>query len=352
MKILSAVNSVDEYQALADAGADELYCGIYHMGDVSHGNRALNRREGLSFCLNGEEEFAALNEKAQRDHRPVFVAINSFYSTEALNKVKRQIAALLPLSPHGFIVADIAVLRFIRQSGFAGKISISVGGTVFNAQAARFYQELTADRIILPRHLTLREMDTFADLGLELEVLVLEDRCLFIDGFCNFHHSLPGKSTNILHDNKFLARTIFPRLLAKLNYGSIRQTRPRWLGRKADRFRRVCAYHYKISSLGAAETKAEQIDKLQLALSDHTHVETCGLCRLAEFEERGIGYIKIANRGKLTSHKVQTIALARAAVTELMKRGAPEDFTACIREHYRRIYGHPCCRAHCYYPND
>lgn len=349
MKILSAINSVEELPALVEAGADELYCGIYEMGDFSHGNRALNRREGLAFSLDGIEEYTRLIEAAERRSVPVFLALNSFYSTEAFNRVKRQVEAVLTHPPAGIIAADIALLRHLKKIGYPGRVAISVGGTAFNSEAVKFYRDLGAARVVLPRQITLAELSSFTGLDVELEMILLEGRCLFVDGLCNFHHSL---KTDDYASNRFLARKVFPWTLQQLSFGKARAAVSRISHLRPDRLRRVCSYRYRITPLdlkGERQFDESQLRKLSELLSEHLHMGACALCHLPALREKGISFLKISNRGMSTVHKVRTIRLARRAVDALDQVSDPAAYRGLVRGYYRDAYGVPCTPHRCYF---
>jgi hypothetical protein len=63
-----------------------------------------------------------------------------------------------------------------------------------NREAARFYRELGADRVIFPRDVTIEEMGRIAAAApeLEYEAFVLNDGCVFEEGGCDTLH-LPNR---------------------------------------------------------------------------------------------------------------------------------------------------------------
>jgi len=365
VKILSGINTPDEFDALCDAGVDELYCGIFQRGEFSHGNSTLNRREGLLFNLAGYEEFKRLVSMANARGVPLYLAVNSFYSQDSLEQAIEQIEGVLPMRPAGFIVADIAVLKYLSEIGFDGEVIISVGGVAFNTSAVRFYHELGATRVTLPRHFTVEELTAFRNMPVELEMILLEDRCQFVDGFCNFYHFYPTKAFLKVISNRFMARRLLPWLFrARVKEGSgvskasasvIQRAIFGLFSEQRSRFQRPCSIRYEIhpeSAGGARLPMDETVQKLTGLLSEHTVYGTCGLCQLPLLEANGIGFLKIANRGKATAQKVKAIELARLAVEAMDELHERDAYVRYVKEGYEKVYGHPCQPSNCYFPGE
>lgn len=353
LKIVSGVDRVDELDALVDAGADELYCGIWRRDEISHGNQALNRRDGSAFSLQGLEEMEALLDRARQRDVPVYLALNAFYSDHSLDLALEQFRDASALRPAGVIVADVALLRAIRDSGYDGKVIVSVGGTAFNREAVRFYAEMGAGRVILPRHIHPKEFSNFRDEAIELEILVLEDRCVFVDGLCNWHHSLPGRGPVNWNAHPNLAKKVLPVVVQYLNRERTRRAIDAVAGRHGNSLRRACAYRYAVTPMdpGGNDIAADELsEKLSDLLAGHTHVETCGLCELRNLASAGIGFMKIANRGKGTSHKTRSIRMARRAIDAAGGGTDDAGFVEFAKTNFREAHGFACDDSNCYFP--
>ncbi len=313
--------------------------------------------------INTPDEFERLVSMANERGVPLYLAVNSFYSQDSLEQAIEQIEGVLPMKPAGFIVADIAVLKYLKEISFGGKIIISVGGVAFNTSAVRFYHELGATRVTLPRHFRVEEIAAFRGMPVELEMILLEDRCQFVDGFCNFYHFYPTKTFLKLISNRFIARSVLPwlfrarvressgisgmsaSLIRKALYGAFRRQR--------SRFQRPCSIRYEIhatSADGKRLPEDETVHKLARLLGEHTVYGTCGLCQLPALEASGVGFLKIANRGKPTDQKVRSIRLARLAVEAAGEIRDEDAYVRYVKEGYERIYGHPCQPLNCYFP--
>ncbi len=205
MKILSPLDKVDEVAALAEAGADELYCGLltedWHNRYIAG---AINRRPGGGANFTRFEKLAAAAAAAQAHHLPLILTLNEHYYVEEqypyiLELVRRaQDAGVTAL-----MVADMALLLTLAALPEKPALYVSTGGAPFNSEAVRQYAEIGARRITFPRHLTLEEMRQARDKvpDIEVETFILNSRCPFVDGYCTFQHGLGGQDFPTLHQN-------------------------------------------------------------------------------------------------------------------------------------------------------
>ena len=136
--------------------------------------------------------------------RRILVTLNEHdYGHDRLPMVREVVQALEGLGHDGYIVADPALMGYLREWGVASLLHLSTGAGAFNSEAIRFYHErFGIRRVVIPRKMTLREMrlliERSADLDLEFEVMVIGYRCHFNDEFCFSLHS--GTGNNLCTD--------------------------------------------------------------------------------------------------------------------------------------------------------
>ena len=203
IKILSPVSRCDEVEDVIAAGADELYCGIL-LDDWIKGYTvaaSLNRRQEDNTILGTSPHFKSfeeLKESVEIAHSrsvPVILTLNEhYYSKDQYPYLFSYVDKVLEAGVDTFIIGDVAFILSLRERGIPTDIHISTAGTAFNSETVRFYQELGASRVILPRHLTIEEIESIASevSDVELEAFILNSRCANIDGFCTFQHGLSG----------------------------------------------------------------------------------------------------------------------------------------------------------------
>jgi putative protease len=189
MKILSPLRSASEVGPLLAAGADEFYCGLAPSGwRKKFGAAWINRRHPDSAGVLNEQ--ALLEIIAAAGPRPVYVALNSpHYPPGAVEMLAEFGARLLQdMGVSALIVADMDLLLALIDAGHATDLHLSSLATVSNATSSRFFRELGVSRIILPRHLTLAEIDQCVVDGVGFEAFLINDGCVFEEGLCATTH--------------------------------------------------------------------------------------------------------------------------------------------------------------------
>lgn len=315
MKILSPLDRIEEVDRLAEAGAHEFYCGVT-ADDWPYSTVSVNRRHEKAASFNSFAELAEGVERAHTHGIPVFLTLNEHYfSAVDLAAVLRYAIRARDLGVDGFIVSDLSLMVALRGEGV--ELHVSTGGTTFNSESARFYQELGVKRIVLDRHLTPKEMRGIVTAvpEMKVEVFILNSKCPYIDGFCTFHHGLDAVVDP--HEKKS--------------------------------YRNGCMLPYRISSDRPPEDAA--LEKQHIWAIAHMDENPCGACALIDFQEMGIASLKIVGRGNTLTRKVKDVEFVRRALDSLKQTPARGAFIEQTRTLYRATYGWPCRIYMCYYPN-
>jgi putative protease len=190
MKILSPLRSASEVGPLKTAGANEFYCGLAPPGwKTTFGTAWSNRRHPDSAGVLNEQSLRKIISAA--GGAPVHVTLNSpHYPPGAVNMLVEFGSRLLrDLGVSGLIVADMDLLLALIDAGHAADLHLSSLATSTNAASARLFRELGISRIILPRHLTLAEIDRCVIDGVDFEAFLINDGCVFEEGLCATTHN-------------------------------------------------------------------------------------------------------------------------------------------------------------------
>lgn len=326
MKILFPLDKLNEVKEIIKAGADELYCGIL----TPEWQRKYpfipnNRRPGIKSSFWKWEELNESIRIAHSYHIPVFLTLNEHYYTidqypDILDIVERAIDCGID----AFIVSDLGLLLTLQELNIDQNIHISTGGTAFNSEWVKFYKELGASRVILPRHLTIEEIREIRKRvpDIELEVFILNSRCANVDGFCTFLHGL--SSNQLLYKNACM----LPYHIS------------------------ISSPHYSPQEMG--EMAEERISWERQYIWGLTHIDDnpCGACALYEFNEMGITGFKVVGRGNPIQRKIID-AMFLQVIRNFLKEERPrkEVFRAYVRKLYGTTYGRPCRKYMCYYPS-
>lgn len=185
-EILAPAGDADCFLAAVAAGANAIYLGLKNFSA---------RMEAKNFAL---AELARLTELARAHSVKVYVAMNNLLKTNELNQVYRLTRRLAEqVGPDGLIVQDPAMLAISRQAGFDGSIVLSTLANVCDAKSLIAARNAGADRVIIPRELSIDEMRTMGEAcpqGLELECFVQGALCYCVSGRCYWSSYMGGKS--------------------------------------------------------------------------------------------------------------------------------------------------------------
>lgn len=316
IKILAPVDKVEEVEQLIEAGADELYCGLISRDWIRRYTlAALNRRPSPAANFKSFEDLKECIEIANSHKVPVELTINEHYYTEEqypflLDFTQKAIDA----GVDSIIVSDLAFLLTLRDKYAEIKIHVSTGGTAFNSEAIKFYSDLGAGRVQLPRHLTIQEIrEIHREISnVETGVFILNSKCANVDGFCTFLHFASADPA----------------------------------------FNNACMLPYEVYVESCEDNEKQIIAGVRQKVWQRFHIDDrpCGACALYEFNEIGLTYVKIVGRGYPTTKKVTDIKFVHTLLNFLDKNPPKNEFTNVAKNLYTLTYNRPCRIAMCYYP--
>lgn len=357
MKILAPVNSPEEVAQVAAAGCNEIYCGVLSERWKSRYTNvgSINRREWKSSNLPSVEALAETVAEAHRHDIPVHLAMNAFYSARQYPLIVEEIGGFLEAGVDVLIVADIGLMLWLRDEGYTVPIHASTGCTIFNAAAARFFGDLGANRIVLPRHVQPWEAAEIVkkNPGLEFETFIMNRGCKNIDGFCTFQHGVNevryGKLWDIPKKLNLdqLVLAILRRVPRKVALALL----------KGNPFSSVgaCFLEYDVSVISTTEQELEKVERARQFIEGTFNllsgIDVCGACSLYDLQAAGIIGVKIVGRSNTTIKKVTDVTFLRKAIDHLEgERLSRADFKTWARSWFKEVYGVDC-REGCYWPD-
>jgi len=355
MNILSPFSKVDEVEKLIKAGANELYCGIY--SEKCKGTfsilAGMNRNEIVSANLKNFNELKRSIEIAHSYDVPVFLTMNGLYNQKQLDYAIEEIKRAINYNIDYLIIADMGLLLSLKKMDLGINICVSTGGTAFNSETIELYKDLNASRIILPRHLSIKEIKKISQTikGIELEVFILNAFDDNIDGFCTYHHGLkeikkPRNLYSFIRSNELIRRILkkSPNLLVNL----IRRAKSMGL-------ENACSLYYDVD-VDLTNKKISSFNKKYalLRLKNNFCFDTilhtaCGGCAIYDFHKMGIKSLKIVGRENDISKKMKDIMFIRAISDDLSKNYSKSQFIEKTRLRYKEAYKQNCRLNRCYY---
>jgi putative protease len=185
-EILAPAGDTQSYLAALAAGADAVYAGLKHFSA---------RMEAENFSLS---ELAALADLGRDKGAKLYVAMNVLAKPGDLAAAGRLAARLSrTVKPAGLIVQDLGLADAVRQAGFDGELHFSTLAAVTHPAGLAVARRLGADRVVLPRELSVDEVKACAAAcpeDLALEVFVHGALCYNVSGRCWWSSYLGGKS--------------------------------------------------------------------------------------------------------------------------------------------------------------
>ena len=153
------------------------------------GQASVHRRNAKSAGVPGVEDLHRIVALAHP--RPVFATLNApSYPAGAVPRLVEFGRMLLnDVGVSALIVAEWELMLALCDAGLAPRLHISSLACCRNPGAAAFYRSLGVPRVILPRQMTLPEIEATAIAGLECEVFALNDGCAFEEGTCATTHA-------------------------------------------------------------------------------------------------------------------------------------------------------------------
>jgi putative protease len=185
-EILAPAGDLRSALAAFAAGADAVYLGLKHFSA---------RMEAENFSTS---TLSGLLETAKSEGRRVYVALNTLVRPDECAKLFRLIRRLCGSAPPAALIfQDTAVPSLAREAGFTGQLHLSTLGNATHGAALAAARALGADRVILPRELTLdevRSLNAVCPPGLDLEIFVHGALCFCVSGRCWWSSYMGGRS--------------------------------------------------------------------------------------------------------------------------------------------------------------
>lgn len=313
MKIISPTDNLAECRSLLDAGADELYGGYVppEWSEQFSLLTSINQRTFDAAQIASRDELRAIVDQVHAAGGTFSLTLNSpFYTDQQLPMLVDYVADVVALGVDGIILADLSLLRSLREPFPELEMHASTLAHVGNSRAVSVYADAGIDRLIFPRHIPVSEIKEIIDMspGVTFDAFLLVGKCPNTEGLCTFHHSSGDR--------------IWP-----------------------------CEIPYTIEPAdGAASDTLESAMLQQASWSQSNRRHGCGLCAIPHLVAAGVSGLKLVGRGAPSAQKVRNVLLAKEFVG---LAGSEPDFERyriqAMAAHEER-FGSPCSPNICYFP--
>lgn len=271
MKITAGLGCIDHYERLVKAGVDEVFCGfVPYEWNKTYGTLfPLNRREVLYYNvqIGSYEDMKILKKMVDKYKVPVTITFNYlYYLVEQYKVIEDIMKKLMDIGFREFIIADLALLVYLKERGISCSIHLSGECAEINSLSMEFLNQFNISRYIFHRKNTIEDMKSCIEKnsGLEYEAFILNERCHYTGAFCSS-----------LHCDELMHLCKVPYEVGKLN-------------KDCDNFKEVD------ERLSKEKMESIEINEDGLYKFGSTG---CGICALKKLKEAGITYLKVVGRG-------------------------------------------------------
>ncbi|MBX9137962.1 MULTISPECIES: U32 family peptidase [unclassified Clostridium] len=321
MKIIAGLGCIDDYIKLVKAGADEVFCGyVPYEWNKKYGSLfPLNRREVLYYNIqiNSLEDMKILKKMVDKYKVPVSITFNYlYYIEEQYEEIINIMNDLINIGFDQFIIADIALILYIRNKGIKCFIHLSGECSEINSLSMEFFNEFNIDRYVFHRKNTIKDMESCIRnnkvKNLEYEAFILNEKCHYSGAFCSSLH--------------------------------------------CDEMSHLCTMYYNLAKISEEVNNFKEVDEkyrlyyeqLDNEDEDKTHMlgsSGCGICSLKKLKDAGVTHLKVVGRGKYIDYMEEDIKKLKIAIDMINDNKEEKSYENSVEN----IIFNSKCSGNCYY---
>ncbi len=185
IELLSPAGDLERLKVTLLYGADAVYIGGKKYGLRANATNFSMEdiKKGCSFAHN-------INKK-------VYLTINIVPHNKELQGMDQYIKECIDAGIDAFIVSDPYIISKIRKIDSNIEIHVSTQSSITNVSSALFYKSIGADRIVLARELSDKEIREIIDkVSIDTEVFIHGAMCTCMSGRCTLSNYLTNRDAN------------------------------------------------------------------------------------------------------------------------------------------------------------
>ena len=175
-ELLLPAGSKEKLDYAIHYGADAVYLGM-----VDFSLRAM--RKGELITLSNLKECIDL---AHSFGKKVYLTLNIFAYSDDIERMIECAEKINEAKPDAILFSDFGVYNVIRKYMSEIPIHVSTQTNILNYEAVKFWQDLGAERVVLSRDLSLKQIEEMKNKvpDMELEVFFFFSQCVSFSGRC------------------------------------------------------------------------------------------------------------------------------------------------------------------------
>ena len=188
IELLAPAGDINKLKTAVEYGADAVY-----LGGESFGLRKASKNfsvEDIKWATD------YLHERGKKIH----VTLNIIPHNDDMEGVEDYIKELYEIGVDALIVADPGMFMKVKEVAPDFPIHISTQGSVTNVETVKFWQKLGAERVVMARELSLKEVaDIIKEVGdtIEVETFAHGAMCMSYSGRCLLSNYMTGRDANM-----------------------------------------------------------------------------------------------------------------------------------------------------------
>ncbi len=188
---------MEKIELLAPAGTKEKmeFAFLYGADAVYFGGKDFSlRANAKNFSL---EEMKEAVEYAHERGKRVYVTVNIVFHNEDLDGLVEYLKYLSSIHVDAIISSDISVFDLIKKNDIDLELHVSTQASILNYEAALFYKNLGATRVVLARECSKEDIKRIKkETGLEIECFMHGAMCTSISGRCVLSNYCTNRDSN------------------------------------------------------------------------------------------------------------------------------------------------------------
>ena len=188
IELLAPAGDINKLKTAVEYGADAVYLGGESFG---------LRKASKNFSL---EDIKWAADYLHESGKTLHVTLNIIPHDKDMMGVEDYIKKLYDIGVDALIVADPGMFMKVKEVAPDFPIHISTQGSVTNAETVKFWQKLGAERVVMARELSLKEVsDIIKEVGdsIEIETFAHGAMCMSYSGRCLLSNYMTGRDANM-----------------------------------------------------------------------------------------------------------------------------------------------------------
>lgn len=188
IELLAPAGTFSDFEEIIESRCDAVYLG----------GKAFNMRSHKKSRNFSDEELALAINKAHERGKKVYVTLNAMLNDEELDEVGTFLKYLDALGPDGLIVADMGLVKLVKELGIQLDLHLSVMANVHSGDMVKSALEFGATRVVMSREMPLHAVSELVANcpEMEYEYFIHGDMCSVNGAQCLLSGTTFGKSSN------------------------------------------------------------------------------------------------------------------------------------------------------------